>query len=72
MARHAQAHEVGVTLAARAGEVRLEVTDDGAGFDPGVRERCAFLGGTVSVESAPGQGTTLRVRLPDREERKAS
>lgn len=82
VAKHAGAHEVGVTLAAAGGEVRLEVVDDGAGFDPaarsdgaglpGVRERCAFLGGTVSIESAPGRGTTLRVRLPDREERKAS
>jgi signal transduction histidine kinase len=72
--RHAQATEVGVTLVLGPGAVELEVSDDGRGFDPaapaagsglrGVRERCALLGGEVRLESAPGDGTRLRVRLP--------
>jgi signal transduction histidine kinase len=81
VAKHASAHEVGVAVVARGDEVTLEVTDDGTGFDPaatpgagltGIRERCAFLGGSCSIESVPGQGTRISVRLPDREERKAS
>ena len=53
----------------------LEVSDDGAGFDPegdfsghlglkSMRERAARLGGTLRVESASGEGTTIRVRIP--------
>lgn len=53
----------------------IEVHDDGAGFDPaqigaghygliGLRERTRLSGGTLNIESAPGQGTTLRVCLP--------
>jgi NarL family two-component system sensor histidine kinase YdfH len=51
------------------------VHDDGVGFDPapigaghygliGLRERARLIGGTLNVESAPGQGTILRVCLP--------
>jgi glucose-6-phosphate-specific signal transduction histidine kinase len=52
----------------------LEVTDDGAGFDPrtvrsglgmaGMRERLATVGGTISFTSAPGAGTTLNASIP--------
>jgi signal transduction histidine kinase len=55
-------------------KVRLEIRDDGTGIDPndntggygllGVRERAANVGGLMSVESAPGQGATLRVEVP--------
>jgi PAS domain S-box-containing protein len=74
-AKHARARVVGVRLATRAGEVELEVRDDGAGFDPGdafpghlglhsMRERAAAAGGTVAITSAPGRGTRLLARLP--------
>jgi len=61
--------------------IEFEVSDDGCGFDPGavagkggmgltsIRERAAGFGGTLSLISAPGQGTTLKVDvfLSDRE-----
>ena len=53
---------------------RWPVTDDGQGFDPatvrggygllGMRTRASSFGGTCTVRSAPGQGTTVRVELP--------
>ncbi|WP_431780185.1 sensor histidine kinase [Streptomyces chumphonensis] len=74
VARHAHAPHAAVTLAFHAGEVTLDVFDDGAGFAPGapaggfglhgMRERIAELGGTLSVESAPGEGTAVAATLP--------
>ena len=62
------------------GKVAVVVEDDGRGFDPaangaraadapglgllGVRESVELLGGTVAIESAPGSGTSLFVRIP--------
>ena len=61
------------------GEVSLIVEDDGAGFDPektledgdntrlglrGMRERVMLAGGTLAIESQPGSGTSLFVRIP--------
>ena len=75
---HAHARHAAVTLTYGDQEVMLDVYDDGAGFDPaatsgfgltGIRERIAHLGGTVTVESAPGEGTALAVSLPLREAR---
>jgi len=75
--RHAQADTVEVEIEARDGLVTITVRDDGGGFDPGarairerrlgltsMRERAERLGGTFSVESAPGAGTTVRVEVP--------
>ena len=53
----------------------IEVRDDGVGFDPaqigaghygliGLRERARLIGGTLNIESTPGQGTALKVSLP--------
>ena len=80
VARHADATQVSVTAVQRDDEIRLAVEDDGRGFDveiwgklapterrlglAGMRERAALVGGTVSIESNPGAGTTLYVRLP--------
>jgi signal transduction histidine kinase len=76
VARHAGARRVGLRLRADADALHLQVQDDGRGFDagrpaaggglglPGIRERAALRGGAVDVRSAPGQGTTVAVRLP--------
>ncbi len=76
--RHASARHVTVTLSYFPDQVTLDVADDGRGFDPatatpgpagglglpGMRERAEVLGGSVVVESAPGEGTTVAVSLP--------
>jgi signal transduction histidine kinase len=72
-ARHAGAGEVQVTLALRADRLTLTVTDDGGGFDPearggrglvGMSERAAAFGGSLSIQSRPGQGTTVTAEIP--------
>jgi signal transduction histidine kinase len=70
--RHSRATTCTVRLALDPGNVRLEVTDDGCGFVEhriGVglhtmRERAVELGGSCSVVSSPGAGTTVSVTLP--------
>ena len=73
--KHARARVVDLTLEADAGELVLRVSDDGRGFDPSVefpghlglrsmRERAAGLGGTLDLDSAPGHGTRVCVRVP--------
>ncbi|WP_043613899.1 sensor histidine kinase [Nonomuraea candida] len=74
VARHARAGRVVLTLSYMDEEVTLDVLDDGTGFDPAapasgyglvaMRERAARSGGTVTVESAPGEGTALCVSIP--------
>lgn len=76
--RHARARRIAVTLTYLDDEVTLDVFDDGVGFDPhsapagerptfglhGMRERITALGGSLTVESAPGEGTAVAVSLP--------
>ncbi|MDP9070505.1 MAG: sensor histidine kinase [Actinomycetota bacterium] len=72
--RHGGAKSIDVRLACREGTLEMEVTDDGRGFDPqcvrhgfgltSMRERVEGLGGTLSLTSEPGRGTTLRAQLP--------
>ncbi|MEU6989803.1 sensor histidine kinase [Streptomyces sp. NPDC046465] len=78
--RHADAGTVEISLSHLGGHVTLDVVDDGTGFDPdrlpapdpgsggfglaAMRARTHALGGTLTVESAPGKGTTLTARLP--------
>ncbi len=73
--KHAGATRVRVLVAADSdGGARLEVADDGRGFDPadrrdgfgleGMAERVALAGGALEVSSSPGAGTTLVVQLP--------
>ncbi len=75
VAKHARASRVRVSIGAAAGELSIEVQDDGAGFDPelasdgfglaGMRERVALAGGSLSVASPPGEpGTLVRACLP--------
>jgi len=77
VAKHARADRVDVVLEHTSDGVSLIVEDNGIGFDPsrletpgaglglmGMRERAALAGGDVHIESAPGQGTTLILRIP--------
>jgi PAS domain S-box-containing protein len=79
--KHAGATHVNLVLERRRGVLSAILEDDGRGFDVdavlaspeksrrlgvrGMRERVALLGGELQIESAPGAGTTLFVRLPD-------
>jgi PAS domain S-box-containing protein len=74
--KHARAQSVRILLDFQGSETRLEVSDDGCGFEPeeadesgglglrGMRERVQGIGGTLRVESAPGRGTTVHVAVP--------
>lgn len=75
IARHAGARHIDIALEEEDGYWRLDIRDDGRGFDPaapdrkgfgllGMRERVAMLGGELQLDSAPGRGTTLTVRIP--------
>jgi signal transduction histidine kinase len=74
VAKYAMATHATVTLSEEQGSLTFTVTDDGAGFDTsttsygtglqGMADRLAAQGGTLEVTSAPGQGTTVRGRLP--------
>jgi signal transduction histidine kinase len=72
-AQHAQASAVQVCVRHEAGQILLTVQDDGCGFDPervrglgllGMEERARHLGGTFQIDSRPGRGTLVRVKLP--------
>ncbi len=75
VARHASATRVDVLLERRDERVMVMIEDDGVGFDPdqvpsgdhfgllGLRERAEALGGTLTLESAPGAGTTIVVEV---------
>jgi signal transduction histidine kinase len=75
--RHADASKITVQLHQDDGHLRLEVADDGSGFDPGRRElrskhlgltsmeeRARELGGHLEIRSAPGSGTTVALEVP--------
>jgi len=74
--RHGSPSTVEVTLDASGGTVRLEVADDGRGFDLGpagaagrlglvsMRDRARAAGGRLELRSSPGAGTTVRLLLP--------
>ncbi len=77
--RHAGAARVLLALSFGDDGLRLRVTDDGRGFDPaaadirprsgglglaGMRERAALVGGSLTVDSAPGRGTTVSATVP--------
>jgi PAS domain S-box-containing protein len=78
IAKHAGAKNVSILLERRQVQVSLIVEDDGVGFDEGqafgainggfgllgMRERVLLVGGTLEIESEPGRGTTVAVRIP--------
>jgi signal transduction histidine kinase len=74
VAKHADGASAIRIVLNRNGELRFEIADDGCGFAAGpqnggsgitgMRDRLAAVGGQLWVESAPGQGTRVRGRLP--------
>jgi len=79
VARHARASTVNLILSEIPGAIRMEVKDDGKSFSVlrtlsarrhkrlgliGMRERVEMVGGKLEIESAPGQGTSVRVEIP--------
>ena len=75
VSRHAEAATCRVSLYRDTDGAVLEVDDDGRGFDPAaatgtgqglgnLRERAESLGGRAEIQSAPGEGTRVRVRIP--------
>jgi signal transduction histidine kinase len=77
VAKHAAARCASVRLERRGGNIVLVVKDDGRGFDLertrtetsslgliGMRERAQLIGGRLRIQTAPNQGTSIRVYLP--------
>ena len=77
--KHAQAGHVAISLQRQKGDVVLVIEDDGCGFDiaetserigggrfglVSMRERAALIGGTIDIETRPGDGTVIVVRAP--------
>lgn len=79
--RHAGATKASIRLKCTSDGIELTIGDDGRGFDPpslghpglgliGMRERAEALGGSISIDSAPGRGCVLRACLPYPKERR--
>jgi LuxR family maltose regulon positive regulatory protein len=80
IARHAQASSVFIRLQVADAQLRMTIRDDGVGFDVGemrqrsaagssmgvlgMEERAILAGGALTIQSLPGRGTTLELRLP--------
>ena len=75
IARHAQASEAAVTLTIKEQMLKLEIQDNGLGFDPnnipsghygllGLRERARLISGTLTLDTAPQKGTILTIQIP--------
>jgi signal transduction histidine kinase len=72
--RHGNARRLTVSMTRQDGHVELAIHDTGTGFDPAathtgsglahIRDRAAELGGTVDIDSTPGCGAALTVRVP--------
>lgn len=78
--KHSGAKQAQVLLTRAPGLLRLRVHDDGAGFDPidlnspekaamsagvrGMRDRAELFGGRITLNSAPGEGTSVQLQLP--------
>lgn len=85
-ARHANAQRISIRLSYDAEAVSLEISDDGIGFQPGevlqdksghlglrgIRTRVKKLQGRLTIDSAPGQGTSLRIVVPLTAQRSSS
>ena len=72
--KHANAKHVAVSLSGQSGQVELRVTDDGSGFNSSenkkglgltsMQERVRPLRGQVTIDSTPGRGTAITVKIP--------
>jgi NarL family two-component system sensor histidine kinase LiaS len=79
VARHSNAGQVTIRIFWQADGLLMEINDDGTGFDPaaqkmgvglaGMAERIAALSGSMTIDSAPGRGTTIGVAVPLGQER---
>ncbi len=77
--KYARARNVSVSLASPDGALNLQIADDGVGFDlekaemgrgyglPNIKDRAERLGGILVVNTAPGKGTRLSIRIPTNE-----
>jgi two-component system sensor histidine kinase UhpB len=82
IARHAQTHTALLTLRQDASHVYLQIQDRGCGCNPaqlrkgmgifGMRERATLPGGTLTIDTHPGQGTTVRAVLPHQHKQKST
>jgi signal transduction histidine kinase len=82
VAKHSKAKDVELSLTKSRDTISLSIRDEGEGFDVGevmegelisrgmglrsMKERCELSGGTFSLESAKGRGTTVRASWPSR------
>ncbi|HET8646436.1 MAG TPA: ATP-binding protein [Vicinamibacteria bacterium] len=80
VARHAEASTVLIQAGRQGGQLVIEMEDDGRGFDPasveelapsgrglgllGIRERMELLGGSAEIDSSPGEGTRIVLKVP--------
>lgn len=76
--KHSGATKAVVSLHHSGGMIETSIEDDGSGFDPAIRSRAAFprfglaimreraesIGGSLEIDSAPGGGTRVRIRVP--------
>ena len=74
--KYAHAKQVSVSLAVRDGDICLTITDDGVGFDletaelgrgyglPNIKDRAERLGGVLYIDSSPGNGAKLDIKVP--------
>lgn len=73
-AKHSRADHLMLSVSRDDGAILIDIADDGVGFDQalprggfgltGMRERVALVGGTLTIDSKPGDGTRIRARLP--------
>ena len=81
ISKHAKAERVYVSLQKEGSSIKLQIKDDGLGFDrkkvskptavglTGIRERVKSIGGELDILSTPGKGTQILVSVPDEGER---
>jgi signal transduction histidine kinase len=84
VARHSQATQVRMSITEISGAIRMEISDNGKSFQVdkvlsaknhkrlglvGMRERVEMVGGSLTIESSPGKGTTVRVEIPFTQEK---